>query len=354
MISVQQQQTGSTLFFKSFLVAVSIFVLSIPVLAEEISTSSFYRNLSVGSQGADVVALQKMLNTDVETQVSGSGIASIGFETDYFGSKTFDAVKRFQWKYRDEILFPNGLSQATGFVGAATRKKLSSLQNISTQQNLPVVTSPVVPTPVQPEVTFPGTPATELITPNPETPLDKIVFDESALFAALDRVGAKQGYTKDALTFAKEQVKKEIDLNHPEKKFIEEVQKSGVEIHGLNTSSKAGPGSFLGFFKNIVGLFAPEKANALTTGLPFGARILFILPCTCSGNWLITLTPLPPEYPALLTYYMGTQMYMTYSLPFSLNAVGAYTPASTCLMIAYPSCYSLPQEGLIGGVTGSR
>jgi peptidoglycan hydrolase-like protein with peptidoglycan-binding domain len=82
-------------------------------------------NLKFGMSQSDVLLLQRALNTDTDTIVSSSGNGSSGFETNFFGVKTLDAVKRFQEKYRDEVLSPAGLSAPTGFVGPLTRKKLS-------------------------------------------------------------------------------------------------------------------------------------------------------------------------------------------------------------------------------------
>lgn len=89
------------------------------------------RNLTIGDVGADVTQLQKFLNRDSATVVSLSGLGSLGQETDTFGSKTADAVRRFQEKYADEILVPGGLTHGTGFVGSATREKINKIQQSS-------------------------------------------------------------------------------------------------------------------------------------------------------------------------------------------------------------------------------
>src|SRR5205085_1698818 len=41
--------------------------------------------------------------------------------------KTQDAVRRFQNKYRSEILTPLGLASPSGYVGAATLKKMQDI-----------------------------------------------------------------------------------------------------------------------------------------------------------------------------------------------------------------------------------
>lgn len=80
--------------------------------------------LTYGMIDPAVITLQRMLNADPDTVVSGrSKRGSPGFETTYFGRATEDAVKRFQAKH--------GLSTPTdpayGYVGPATRAKLNEL-----------------------------------------------------------------------------------------------------------------------------------------------------------------------------------------------------------------------------------
>jgi hypothetical protein len=70
------------------------------------------RSLSLGSTGADVMSLQKFLNTSADTRVAVSGAGSPGLETTYFGPATRAAVIKFQAK--------NSVSPI-GVVGPATR-----------------------------------------------------------------------------------------------------------------------------------------------------------------------------------------------------------------------------------------
>ena len=103
------------------------------VLATSASTPStpvpstgvtFTRALTVGSQGEDVRALQKILNSDARTRITESGVGSPGKETTLFGTLTRRAVQKFQELY--EIAHAGNAGY--GLVGPATRAKLNALQ----------------------------------------------------------------------------------------------------------------------------------------------------------------------------------------------------------------------------------
>ena len=85
---------------------------------------TFSKDLTVGSTGADVMNLQKVLNGSADTQVSASGAGSPGNETSYFGNATKAAVIKFQTK--------NGISPAVGYVGPLTRASLNSMSGGTT------------------------------------------------------------------------------------------------------------------------------------------------------------------------------------------------------------------------------
>ncbi len=99
--------------------------------------ASLSRNLKVGMSGADVKVLQQILNVDPKTRIAEMGIGSSGQESMYFGVKTKLAVIKFQEKHAKEVLFPAGLTVGSGFIGAFSRAKLTTLCVAS----VPVVSS---------------------------------------------------------------------------------------------------------------------------------------------------------------------------------------------------------------------
>ncbi len=88
---------------------------------------TFTRSLSQGSTGADVMNLQKFLNTTTDTQVAVSGAGAPGMETSFYGPATAAAVSKFQTKYSADILVPAGLTSPTGYFGPSSMAKANAL-----------------------------------------------------------------------------------------------------------------------------------------------------------------------------------------------------------------------------------
>src|SRR3989338_6006244 len=79
---------------------------------------TFTRDLTVGSTGDDVKALQQFLNSH-GAQVSATGAGSPGNETNYFGQKTRTALAAYQASV--------GISPAIGYFGPITRAHVNGL-----------------------------------------------------------------------------------------------------------------------------------------------------------------------------------------------------------------------------------
>lgn len=108
----------------SLFLAFGILVLVTPCDTEA-QTTVFYRNLTMGTTGEDVLSLQKVLNANSYTKIASSGPGSPGFETNYFGTLTKNAVIRYQELHKSEVLTPAGLKTGTGYVGEMTRAHMN-------------------------------------------------------------------------------------------------------------------------------------------------------------------------------------------------------------------------------------
>lgn len=89
----------------------------------------FTKYLHYGITDTDVKRLQVFLNQDPDTKLSNYGAGSLGKETNFFGPKTLNAVKKFQEKYFNDVLAHWNLKKGTGFVGKTTLSKINELIN---------------------------------------------------------------------------------------------------------------------------------------------------------------------------------------------------------------------------------
>jgi len=96
---------------------------------------NFTRNLTVGSTGEDVRALQQFLNARGFT-VAATGPGSIGNESTRFGPRTQAALARFQ--------SANNVSPARGFFGPLTRARIATVTPTPTPTPTPIVTVPTI------------------------------------------------------------------------------------------------------------------------------------------------------------------------------------------------------------------
>lgn len=97
----------------------------LPVVPQPPLQYTFTKTLKKGDNNSDVNMLQRALKV--------LGYFPQITTTNYFGNVTFEAVKKFQLAYKDEILTPQGLTQPTGIFGASSIKKLNELMKNNKQ-----------------------------------------------------------------------------------------------------------------------------------------------------------------------------------------------------------------------------
>ena len=306
---------------------------------------------------AQVKSLQRILNQDQDTRVVNSGPGSPGNETNFFGLRTKSAVVRFQEKYAGEILAPAGINRGNGYVGFFTRAKLNALSSL-TQNTVEARISTASP------INSPSSPADMIESPVSQdknsilstgpvpqtTPQNPNFKNLDRFLSAIERAAAKKGLSSSEIDAIKRQVVKNAatttDLRAT---FLKEVKnkprqtaENSTFIHEmLLTIGQA--------FSNI---FKPEHAQALA-GLPFGGALLYAEFCEDSYTWIITLEPLPPTFPILLTYVPESQLYLSYNIPLTAWLLGEYMPGAGVCVTACPFCIWIPSEGMITPMVGS-
>ncbi len=116
-------QTKTSIVASVLGATVALVLVFAGAMSAQAATYTFSSNLRLGSRGADVANLQRVLNSSADTMVAASGAGSPGSETTYFGNLTRAAVIKYQIK--------NSIVPAVGFVGPITRASMNSLGNVS-------------------------------------------------------------------------------------------------------------------------------------------------------------------------------------------------------------------------------
>src|SRR3989344_2970818 len=124
-------------------------------------STTFTKNLTVGSTGSDVKALQQFLNGKGYT-VASSGPGSAGNESMYFGPATRAALAKYQ--------AAQGISPAVGYFGPTTMKSVNAMMGGTT----PLTTTPGT----TPEVTVPA--GTGLVVSSTEQPAAGLAPENAA------------------------------------------------------------------------------------------------------------------------------------------------------------------------------
>jgi hypothetical protein len=101
-------------------------------------------------------------------------------------------------------------------------------------------------------------------------------------------------------------------------------------------------------------ILKPQTAFAQSAGTPFGGAVLYSYYCDCSNSWLIGIEPLPPDFPALLSYEEGSQAFLSFNIPFTSWLLGSYeNGGGICQIYIGTGCAGVSSDGLISPVTGS-
>jgi peptidoglycan hydrolase-like protein with peptidoglycan-binding domain len=366
--------------FALFLTFVSIAFFLLPKSFVEASLPVPVSTMKFGDYGDNVLALQKILNLDEETKISLSGPGSPGNETKYFGSATQKSVIKFQEKYKDEILKPANLSFGTGYVGRFTLNKLKFVSenptfvlqnngkvpeaitvkdvatttkkdNVTVKKELPISVSAYVDVPIKDTKTTLRLP----LTWDPKTEKNPNLENYDYVISSIKSVGKEQGYPDESLDKVKSLIDEQLATTTNLKALFvkENLEKSKISFLPQEIFAGLSKGPAKGVNKLLSDISDTLLPKAEAQGMDYGAQILSVFLCTCSGNWLMTLRPFGMG-PVLLTHYSGAQSFLNFNVPFSLYLIGKYTPGGApCMIIGFPSCYTIPSQGMTTPFMGS-
>ena len=313
-----------------------------------ISDCEIVSTLRIGSKGAEVRCLQGKV-----------GVTADGS----FGPLTKNAVKAFQSS--------KGLV-ADGIVGPLSRKAL--IATLANNNNYPagcvstigyspttgakcdgnsnlVASNPTTDNP-DPVVNSDKKPESINIDNNTNTENPNLTKLDQFITTVVE-VGKKNGKTEQELDVVVSNLKQTIinsDIDYYEKFKELLVNESKLSINSKKNS-------VLSFFNKAVSktfsFLGVNPSVAHAGGLPLGGALIFPFFCACNGSWMITISPLPPTFTVLQSYYPGTQGFASYNMPFNRWLKGFYVPSGICMIPSYPYCIEIPTEGTITPMVGS-
>jgi len=97
---------------------------------DSLTNSWYHIRYGANNNSEQVKSLQLFLNENLDIKLSANGI---------YDKPTFDAVKTFQMKYRDDILKPWGISESTGYVYKTTRRMINNLKCFDLNLPMPIL-----------------------------------------------------------------------------------------------------------------------------------------------------------------------------------------------------------------------
>ncbi|MFA6257621.1 MAG: peptidoglycan-binding domain-containing protein [Candidatus Paceibacterota bacterium] len=326
-----------TFYFYLFIIF-TLFSFSQTIFA--VSTDcSITLKLRVGSKGTEVECLQRKI-----------GIVADGS----FGSLTKVAILTFQSN--------NGLV-TDGIVGPLTRATLNAVKvgniypegcisNAGFSPKTGIKCDNIVKSVVNKGLNPTSAPISNSTpTPTPKVASNSINMDQ--FIKTVVEVSRKSGSSEEDIkiiadTLRETIINSDVDYN---KKFEELLTNESK----LSANLKTKPLSSL-FDKVLTKTFSflgikPPIAHA-AVGIPFGGALLFPFFCAYNASWMITISPLPPTFVSLLTYYPGTQGFASYNIPFTSWLLGDYVTPGVCIIPAHHPIV-IPTTGTITPMVGS-
>ena len=304
----------------------------------------------------DVKYLKWVLNSDQRTALTDNPNMTLEELNSSFGPITEAAVKKFQTLYRSEILDPQGIVNATGIVGVATRKKLnwflSQSRTLIINANNGLLNNGVTYNNSNPNYTnnyvyFPYT-------------ADGSVNNNLTQTSSGDYATRYYSTSTDSTSSMLTASNSTTVLSSP----ASPNTNSGVGALGilavlgggalLSGALGGGTSAAAGTAGSAAGGTA-AKAGTQTVLSQFGGKIIMNMLCPCSSNYLITLYDLSLKMPLSVMFQPGfSTLKMNYNPTIGETVLGGYIrgPAQ-CMVYIATGCttYGMPL-GVIDTVRG--
>jgi len=321
-----------------FIIFVFTFIFSFQTVLADCTITSMLRT---GFKGAEVQCLQEKVGA---------------VQDGNFGPLTKIAVRAFQSR--------NGLV-ADGIVGPLTQAVLNGI--VANNSTYPVGCTGITgysPTTgakcdgsINSSTLVPQTEDTGLIplvANNNVKSVNPNLANLDQLIETVVEVNRKNGFSEQELALMADTVRKvvtssDMDFNKEFKELL--VKESQLSINLKNQSPFAFFNKAMEKTLSFLGV-NPSVAQA-AAGIPFGGALVFPFFCAYNASWMITVSPLPPTYVVLLTYYPGTQGFASYNIPFTRWLLGSYTPPGFCVIPGGLIPITIPTEGTITPMVGS-
>lgn len=300
---------------------------------------TFNQNLKRGTPvSPNVQYLKWILNSDTRTALTDNPNMTILESTSAFGPITETAVKKFQTLYRSEILDPQGITNATGVVGVATRQKLNWLLSQSR-----MIANSTDNSSLANNINNQGynTNYVDFSYFNNQTSNSNTNSYTESLQSSTSTLN-----TTNSTTSAEKPTTTNTSLlntyNTNNGSNVSNNSSGGLGILAivgaaalLNGGAGAAGGAAGGAAKNAV-----TSAGTQTVLSQFGGKVMMNMLCPCSSNYLITLFDLSLNVPLSVIFQPGVSVLkMNYNPTVGQTVLGGYTRGTAvCLVYVGTGC----------------
>lgn len=281
----------------------------------------------------DVVYLKWILNSHQMTALTDNPNMTLLQLNASFGPITETAVKKFQTLYRADILDPQGIKDATGIIGPATRSKLNWLLNLSRNY---------------------GANANNSLLNNNTANYNLNYNDNNYLyFPYTNNSGQINNYNSTTyngnfvVTNTETYITSDSSTSTSTAKTtasssVATSTTGGTSSSANNDNDSSGGAGVIALIgaAALIGGSSAESTAVNTVISQFGGKITMNMLCPCSGNYLITLNDLSTKMSLSLIFQPGASMLkMNYNPTIGETVLGGYIKGpAKCMVYVGTGC----------------